>query len=484
MGRQPARPRIAAARRVCIVTVAVSDVTTTVTELPESRVRVEAEVPAAEVEKRLAQAARELGRNMRVPGFRTGKVPPPVDHPARRARGRARRGGPRLDRHLVLRRDRRGEDRADRRAGARPLRPARARGSRCGSRSRSACARRPRSATTGPRGRQARAGRRRGARSRPSSSSCASAREARDGRARRPQRGRLRRHGLRGLARRRAVRGRRGPRPADRARRRAADPRLRGAARRRERRRRAHDRRHLPRRLRRRPARRQRGRVRGLRQGDQGQGAARRSTTSSPIEAGFDTLDELREDIRERLAEQQERGRSRVPRGGARRGRANATVERARRARRGARARAVGPDAALARAPGISKEAYLQISGSSEDGDPRRGKPDAEPALEREAVLAAVVAAEGIEPSDEEVVEARRRAPRAAARRIARLLERDALERPPGRRQGGRRQRKAMDLLAESAKPITVEQAKARDKLWTPGQERPEGASELWTPGS
>ena len=53
-------------------------VTTTVTELPESRVRVEAEVPADEVEKRVAVAARALGRNLRIPGFRKGKVPPPV----------------------------------------------------------------------------------------------------------------------------------------------------------------------------------------------------------------------------------------------------------------------------------------------------------------------------------------------------------------------------------------------------------------------
>src|SRR3954467_1626891 len=55
-----------------------SPVTTTVTQLPESRVRVEAEVPAAEVERRLAQAARQLARNLRVPGFRAGKAPPPV----------------------------------------------------------------------------------------------------------------------------------------------------------------------------------------------------------------------------------------------------------------------------------------------------------------------------------------------------------------------------------------------------------------------
>src|SRR5436853_4852813 len=55
-----------------------SPVRTTVTELPESRVRVQAEVPAEEVERRVQQAARELGRQMRIPGFRKGKVPPPV----------------------------------------------------------------------------------------------------------------------------------------------------------------------------------------------------------------------------------------------------------------------------------------------------------------------------------------------------------------------------------------------------------------------
>ncbi|MDE3134032.1 MAG: trigger factor [Acidobacteriota bacterium] len=55
-----------------------STVTTTVTELPESRVRVEAEVAAAEVERRVQQAARKLGNQLKIPGFRKGKVPPPV----------------------------------------------------------------------------------------------------------------------------------------------------------------------------------------------------------------------------------------------------------------------------------------------------------------------------------------------------------------------------------------------------------------------
>jgi trigger factor len=55
-----------------------STVTTTVTELPESRVRVEAEVAPAEVERRMQQTARKLGSQLKIPGFRKGKVPPPV----------------------------------------------------------------------------------------------------------------------------------------------------------------------------------------------------------------------------------------------------------------------------------------------------------------------------------------------------------------------------------------------------------------------
>ena len=53
-------------------------VKTTTTELPESRVRVEAEVPPEEVERRLQQTARKLGSQLKIPGFRKGKVPPPV----------------------------------------------------------------------------------------------------------------------------------------------------------------------------------------------------------------------------------------------------------------------------------------------------------------------------------------------------------------------------------------------------------------------
>jgi trigger factor len=53
-------------------------VTTTVTDLPDSRVKVEVQVAAKEVERRMAETARKLGEGLRMPGFRQGKVPPPV----------------------------------------------------------------------------------------------------------------------------------------------------------------------------------------------------------------------------------------------------------------------------------------------------------------------------------------------------------------------------------------------------------------------
>ena len=62
---------------------------------------------------------------------------------------------------------------------------------------------------------------------------------------------------------------------------------------------------------------------------------------------------------------------------------------------------------ALAR-QGISKDAYLRIAGKDEESLAHDAEPDAASALRREAVLAAIVAAEKIEPSDEELVEALR----------------------------------------------------------------------------
>jgi trigger factor len=134
---------------------------------------------------------------------------------------------------------------------------------------------------------------------------------------------------------------------------------------------------------------------------------------------------------------------------------------------------------------GISKEAYLRIAGKDEETLAHEAEPEAERALRREAVLAAVVEAEGIKPSDEQVAEAleptAERAGKSAGELIEQLRQADRLE----RLRDDVANRQALELLVREAEPISVEQAKARDKLWTPGKAGGEQRSgQLWTPGS
>ena len=134
---------------------------------------------------------------------------------------------------------------------------------------------------------------------------------------------------------------------------------------------------------------------------------------------------------------------------------------------------------------GISKDAYLKITGKDEESLAHDAEPDAASALRREAVLAAIVEAEQIEPTDDELIEALRPAaerdgadPEKLIGELRQANRLEALREDVANRQ-------AVELLVREAKPISVEQAKAREKLWTPGQEHTaEGAGELWTPGA
>jgi trigger factor len=49
---------------------------TTVKELPDSRVRVDVDVDPKDVEGSIKKTAQQLGQDMKMPGFRKGKVPP------------------------------------------------------------------------------------------------------------------------------------------------------------------------------------------------------------------------------------------------------------------------------------------------------------------------------------------------------------------------------------------------------------------------
>jgi trigger factor len=203
-------------------------------------------------------------------------------------------------------------------------------------------------------------------------------------------------------------------------------------------------------------------------------------------EAGFDTLDELRDDIRERISETESRRIDAEFREaaldsavkGAKVDIPEALVE--------ARSRELSDQMIHSLShQGISKEAYLRISGREEDELVEAGKDDAEQALRREAVLAAIIEAEGIEPTEEEILEAVSEAADGSTT-PKKLLER---LKSAGRLETLKQdlaQRKALDLIADSAKPISVEQAQARDKLWTPEREREDAPAggRLWTPGS
>ncbi len=133
---------------------------------------------------------------------------------------------------------------------------------------------------------------------------------------------------------------------------------------------------------------------------------------------------------------------------------------------------------------GISKEAYLRIVGKDEETLAHEAEPEAERALKRDAVLAAVVEAERIKPSDDQVAEALQstaeRTGSSADELLERLRKADRLERLREDVAG----RQALELLVREANQISVEQAKARDKLWTPGKEGEGRSGQLWTPGS
>lgn len=156
---------------------------------------------------------------------------------------------------------------------------------------------------------------------------------------------------------------------------------------------------------------------------------------------------------------------------------------------------------------GLSKEAYLQLAGKeTEEEVIHEAEPEAAQAIRRDAVLTAVIAAEQIEPSDEEILAALKPSAERDGVSAEKLLERLRKNEKIGRLREELATRQAIDLLVREAKPIGIEQAKvreeqarAREKLWTPGQEDPppgaaegapgtpgagESSGRIWTPGS
>jgi trigger factor len=186
---------------------------------------------------------------------------------------------------------------------------------------------------------------------------------------------------------------------------------------------------------------------------------------------GFDTLDELREDVARRLREVDERNADQEFREAALDAVvANANVDVPHDVIHGKAHDIWHQMEHRLRRQGIDPAQYVAITGKSEEDLIKEAEPDAEKSLKREAVLAAIVEAETIEPSDDELLDALREATPGtddeALRKALAQLEKD------GRLAVLREDvamRKAVDLIAEHAKPIEPELAAAREKIWTPG---------------
>jgi trigger factor len=198
----------------------------------------------------------------------------------------------------------------------------------------------------------------------------------------------------------------------------------------------------------------------------------------------FETLDELRDQIRERIGEAFERrAEAEFREAAVDAAAAQATVELPHEL---VHARAHEMWERIERqlaARGIDPQTYARMQGKDRHDLINEAEGDAEKALRREAVLEAIADAEGIEPSDEELIEAL--GPGEGKNDPAKLLER---LRETGRDDLLRdevRMRQAVDVVADSAKPIPLEQAEARERIWTPEKEEESGEpapGELWTP--
>jgi trigger factor len=186
---------------------------------------------------------------------------------------------------------------------------------------------------------------------------------------------------------------------------------------------------------------------------------------------GFDTLDELREDIARRLREADERNADREFREAA----LDAVV---------AGAKMDIPQEVIhgkahdiwhqmehrLRRQGIDPAQYIAITGKSEDDLIKEAEPDAEKSLRREAVLAAIVESEAIEPTHDDLLEALREAtPGVDDKKLQKALKQLEKDGRAGVLREDVAMRKAVDLVAEHAKPVEPSLAEAREKIWTPG---------------
>jgi trigger factor len=195
----------------------------------------------------------------------------------------------------------------------------------------------------------------------------------------------------------------------------------------------------------------------------------------------FDTLDELRTDIEQRIREQVEAEVNEV----FRRAALDRLVE-------ASKVQVSGPlveartrtlvrelDAVLQRSGG-SLEAYIQMSGDSPEDLIKRLQDQAAASVAGELVLEAAADQLGIQVSDEEVDQAfhdRFEEP-------DKIIEQARAAGAYDTERENMRLARALDRIAGEVERVAPEQAAAREAIWTPDKEKSTTETKLWTPGS
>ena len=134
-------------------------------------------------------------------------------------------------------------------------------------------------------------------------------------------------------------------------------------------------------------------------------------------------------------------------------------------------------------ARGISTETYLTMTGQSADEVVARLRAEAEQSLARELVLDAAAEKIGVEVSDEEIdelIESQSEEGDDIDESKRLLQENGGYERI----RADLRLKKALDEIVAGVQRIPVDLAKARERLWTPEKERGGSGMKIWTPGS
>jgi trigger factor len=128
---------------------------------------------------------------------------------------------------------------------------------------------------------------------------------------------------------------------------------------------------------------------------------------------------------------------------------------------------------------GIDPGAYLQATGVDPRALEQRFRDEAKQSVARELVLEAVADKLAVEVTDDDIREQLREQGERDED-----IEEFVAQGGADRVRDDLRLKKAVDRIAAEVKPIARELAKAREAIWTPGQDEPAKETKIWTPGS